>query len=120
LHWNLGAKSLNTVGRYLTNPDDTHIPALIPVSNFLAYIGTAPDATPLSWAFYDTIKDAPGLAWLLDYTGLPQSLQTLSIEIRNKAAHAADVHIQDYLWCEELVLGHYGILRLLATARPWT
>ena len=54
--------------------------------------------------------------WLLEPKGLHNTLVSLTTDFRNRAAHIDELGKQDYVRCQELVLGSDGVLWKLVVA----
>lgn len=63
--------------------------------------------------------DWTGSNWLFDSRACYQSLTTLTTKYRNPAAHIDELGKEDYLGCQDLVIGAQGIVwrLLVATER---
>ena len=117
--FNLGTRTLNSVGRYLTT-SGAYVPSFIAISNFLYVAGVRPRATSLTRAFIDSIQESPQRHWLLAGDGLPDALTTLATDYRNNAAHSSELSAEDFRACKALVALPGGILaRLAQTGLAW-
>lgn len=68
------------------------------------------ETSTLIGAFLRLTTDWIGSQWLLDPSGLHQSLATLTRDFRNRAAHIDELAEDDYRRCRELVMGSEGVL----------
>ena len=67
-------------------------------------------------SFLALIADWSDSHWLLDPRGLYRSLELLTSDFRNRAAHIDELGKQDYVTCRDLVMGPEGALWKLELA----
>ena len=70
-------------------------------------------------AFLQLARDWVGSSWVLDPASFLSSLDTLTRNFRNRAAHIDELGKTDYLECRELTIGKTGIMwQLLESTEP--
>jgi hypothetical protein len=77
------------------------------------------ETSTLLRCFFKLAANWSGSHWLLEQSGLHETLVQLTSKFRNRAAHIDQLGKQDYGDCRELVIGSAGAIWkfLLATER---
>ena len=112
-------RNFNKIATYCADGKDI---TLGQVAHFIGALAGFPrNPSPLVQAMRTLSSSWPRSDWLFEPTGLVHSLQKLTREYRNPAAHTALLSRSDYLDCQSLVRGTAGILpRLLDAVAPMT
>lgn len=114
-------KDLGRVAAFCNDPGRKP-PELGAFAHFLQTIAHSErrrETSVLIRAFLGLAAEWTGSNWLLDPQGLPNALERLTTEFRNRAAHIDELGKEDYLGCRQLVIGPEGVLwrLVLATER---
>lgn len=68
------------------------------------------ETSELIKSFYEFLTQYPYSSWVLDKTGLLHSIEIITKEYRNKAAHIEELSQSDFENCKNILIGEQGIL----------
>ena len=105
-------KDIGRVAKYIDS-NDSKDPEIGTFGHFLQTALNSKqrrETSNLIKAFYDFLSRYPYSNWILDNLGLLNSIQLISKNFRNKAAHLDELTKSDFEECKELLIGNDGVL----------
>ncbi|APX99729.1 hypothetical protein [Lacinutrix venerupis] len=105
-------KDIGRIAKYIVS-DNSKPPEIGTFSHFLQTALNSKsrrETSNLIKSFYEFLSEYSFSNWILDKDGLLKSLQIVSKEYRNKAAHIEELSKSEFNNCKELLTGESGVI----------